>query len=51
MRARECTHTQRNEVKWDEQIVPLTAETAPHTTAPAATQIFTAMMTVDLGNF
>lgn len=32
-RAWECTHTQRNEVKWDEQIVPLTAATRPHTAA------------------
>lgn len=24
-------HTDRNEVKWDEQIVPLTAVNVPHT--------------------
>lgn len=46
MRARESTHKERNEVKWDEQIVPLTAA---NTTA-AATLVFQAVMTVDLEN-
>lgn len=40
--------TGRNEVKWDEQIVPLTAATVPHTATAAL--VFTAMLTVDFGN-
>lgn len=54
-RERECepaserAHTtERNEVKWDEQIVPVTAATAPHTTTAAL--VFPARMTVDLGD-
>lgn len=37
--------TERNEVKWDEQIAPLTAATVPHTTAAAP--VFPPRMTVD----
>lgn len=40
--------TERNEVKWDEQIVAVTAATVPHTTTAAL--IFPAFMTVDLEN-
>lgn len=36
VRASECTHTERNEVKWDEQIVPLTAATAPHNSSSSS---------------
>lgn len=48
---RECERgrvhtTERNEVKWDEQIVPLTAE---DTTTTRAAPIHPSLMTVGLG--
>lgn len=43
--------TTRNEVKWDKQIVPLTAASVPHTTTAAGEFVFPASMTADLGRF